>query len=212
MTTGYKPYPPTNNAQVAWVKGNVVAVQELVEVPMDSHAHRNGISLIIGKFLSMYLTAGQSDLKMAAQRQATIIQAFQDDLVRFPLWAIEDGLCAYRASSQGKWAPRVSGEVMDHIFAEYSKAKTTLKNCRRILTSDERGLNIDAMRAGLEATADEKARAELALTMMNRLEKACDIMVDPVGRDFYRTCSDTFHAWRVENAKKVAEADRGDEE
>lgn len=210
-TTGYRPYPPTNNAQVRWVQSNVVQVQTLVEVA-DTPAHRNGISLIIGKFLTFYLTGAQNDFKTAAKRQETVIQAFQDDLVKFPLWAIEDGLTAYRRSENGKWCPKVSGEVVEYISMEYHKVTKVLKNCRRILTANERGLNVDIMAAGLEAIADPKERAEIAQTMMHRLEMACEVYVDPVARDFHHKCYDTFHTWRRENAKKLADAESQNED
>lgn len=184
---------------------NLTTIQALVEVPPDAAAHRNGISLILGKFLMLYVTGAQGDFKTTAARQELTVQAFQDDLVKFPLWAIEDGLKAYRASPAGKWCPKVSGEVVDYISAEYGKAKRVLKNCRRILTANERGLNIDIMRAGLEAVKDEKARAEMALDMMSRLERACEVYVDPVAREFHHKCYDTFHTWRRENAKKSAD-------
>ena len=160
----------------------------------------------------MYLTGAQNDFKTAAKRQETIIQAFQDDLVRFPLWAIEDGLRAYRASPQGKWCPKVSGEIVDYIHFEYGKAKKALKNCRRILIANERGLNIDIMAAGLAATKDEKEKAEMALDMMNRIEKACEALIDPVAREFYHRCNKTFHDWRIANAKKLADEEGDDED
>lgn len=202
---GYRPYPPTNDRQVAWVKTHVGDIQRLAAVPEDTSAHRNGISLIIGKFLSLYLTTGQNDFKTAAKRQETVIQAFQDDLIKFPLWAIEDGLRAYRTSPSGKWAPKVSGEVIDFISIEMQKPAKVLKNCRRILTANERGLNIDFMANQLKAIADEKDKAEAALQMMNQLERACDILVDPVAKGFYYKCNDTFHNWRIANAKKLVD-------
>ena len=194
------------------MKNNILSVQNLVIEGADTPEHRNGLSLIIGKFFSMYLTGSQNDFKAAAQRQGTVIQAFQDDLLKFPLWAVDAGLRAYRASPQGKWAPKVSGEVIDYISSEYRKVSRTLKNCRRILEADARGLNVDQMEDTLAAITDEKQKAETALGMSHALEKACEILTDPVGLEFYRECNNIWNKWRAVREKIVIPTPEGEEE
>ena len=211
----YNPYPPTNNAQVKWVQNNVAAIQSLAILPEDNDHNRNVLALVLGRFMKIYLPAGgkgSSDQERALiSRNNEILKGLHDDLIRFPIWAIEEGFKLYRQTPEGKWAPKTSGEVIPFIQEAFSGVSRTLKNCRRILGAAERGLNVDEMDAFLDKVPEGKDRAHVALDIMNKLEKSCNIWTDDVGRELHNKCYHLCHEWRKNNAKESADEEGDDE-
>lgn len=194
---------------------NAPALQAMSETPQDTSANRNRLSYVLGNFLKMYVPMTSSktmDPKVSAANHAAIIQAMQDDLIKYPLWAVEDGIRKYRQSVEGKWAPKTSGELIPHIVESLSIVNYTLKNCRRVLVAHERGLNVDEMTATLNEIEDQKVKAEMALQIMGSLEKSCNIWTDSVGKSLYDRCYIIFHTWRKDNAKEFVSASKGKEE
>ena len=214
---GYKPYPPTTDKQVEWVKANATAIQELAEMfDCKDKSQRQAIGIIITKFLMLYAQATSNKLSeeqrnAAVSRQQLVAEAFLDDLSSYPAWAVNNGLVAYRRTPEGKWQPKTSGELLPFIRSAYGIVSQALKNCRRILTADANGLNVDAMNSVVDAIEDEKLKAHKALDFMNQLEKSCDVYVDPVGMEIHNKFHKIFHDYRIANAKKLAEEESEEE-
>lgn len=205
-TVGYRPHPPVTNDQIRWIDRNLPALEELCRRPLvGDQDNRVMLGLMLSKFMVIYLTTsnekrmGESDYKTDAMRREVIAEGLLDDLGVYPLWAVAEGLAEYRKSTEGKWAPKVSGELIPYISGAYSRAYRTRSAAERLRRSNEMGHNLDSMKERLEAETDPKEKAYVALDVMNVLRGITDLARDDGAKALHDRCYGIFHSWRRKN-------------